>query len=84
MSITKSATRADIFELAHHLPWDERWLLIRDLSETIPQPPPDGMTREAFLAELNRRWEACESGQMKCSPMEEVIERLRRKNQTNG
>jgi putative addiction module component (TIGR02574 family) len=84
MSIVKEATKTDILEMARKLPWDQRWELIKELSETIPVPPPDGMTREEFRAELDRRWEECESGRMTCSPFEEVIERLRQKNRTDG
>ena len=85
MAVTKDPTKADIFEMALKLPWHERWELLRKLSETIPPPPPpDGMTRKEFLAELNRRWAECESGRMACAPAEEVIERLRQKNRSDG
>jgi len=82
--VVKEASKADILAMARKLPWDERWSLIRELSETIPVPPPDGMTHKEFLAELNGRWEECESGRMTCAPLDEVIERLRQKNRTDG
>jgi putative addiction module component (TIGR02574 family) len=84
MSVVKDAKKADILEMARKLPWDQRWELIRELSETIAPPPPDGMTREEFRVELDRRREECESGRMACAPLKEVIERLRQKNRADG
>jgi putative addiction module component (TIGR02574 family) len=84
--VTKAdPTKADILEMAKKLPWDERWELLVALRETLkPFPPPDGMTHEEFLAELDRRWEAVESGQMTSAPWEEVMDRLEKKNRADG
>jgi putative addiction module component (TIGR02574 family) len=80
-----SPTKADILEMAKKLPWDERWELVVELRRTIiPPPPPDGMTAEEFRAELDRRWQECESGRMASTPYKEVIERLRQKNRSDG
>jgi putative addiction module component (TIGR02574 family) len=80
-----SPTKADILEMAKKLPWDERWELFVELRETLsPPPPPDGMTAAEFGAELERRWQECESGRMTSAPYQEVIERLRQKNRSDG
>jgi putative addiction module component (TIGR02574 family) len=82
---TKSPTKADILEMAKQLPWDQRWELLMGLKATFTSPsPPTGMASEDFRAELNRRWEECEAGRMAAAPYEDVIERLRRKNRSDG
>jgi putative addiction module component (TIGR02574 family) len=84
MAVTKDASKVDILAMARKLPWEERWELIRELRDTIDPPSPNGMTKKEFLAELDRRWTECESGQMACEPVEEVLQRLRQKNRTDG
>jgi putative addiction module component (TIGR02574 family) len=77
-------TKAEILELVKALPGDQQRELFAELEAMLPPPPPEGMTAEEFRAELDRRWEACEAGRMTAAPYEEVIERLRRKNQSDG
>jgi putative addiction module component (TIGR02574 family) len=76
-------TRAEILQMAQRLPAAEQRLLINEIGAMLPQPP-DGMTDEEFEAELDRRWEACESGRMTSAPWEEVMNRLEQKNRADG
>jgi putative addiction module component (TIGR02574 family) len=79
-----SATTAEILEMAKALPRGERWDLMEKLASTFDRPVPEGMSHEGFLAELERRSEACDSGQMSCAPWKEVMDRLERKNRADA
>ncbi len=84
MAIIKDATLAEILEKAMKLPWEQRVRLVHELKATLTPPPPDGMTREEFRAELDRRSEECDSGRMTESPWQEVMARLEGKNRADG
>jgi putative addiction module component (TIGR02574 family) len=84
MAVVKDEDLAVILEKAKKLPWEQRCELIDELKATLPPPPPDGMTREEFRAELDRRSEECNSGRMTESPWQEVMARLERKNRADG
>jgi putative addiction module component (TIGR02574 family) len=83
MAAIKDATKAEILEKAKKLSREQRCELIDELKATLPPPPPDGMTREEFRAELDRRSEECDSGRMIAAPSEDVIRRLALKNRAD-
>jgi putative addiction module component (TIGR02574 family) len=77
MTDVKDATMAEILEKAMKLPWEQRCELIAELKATLPPPPPDGMTREEFRAELDRRWEEYKSGNVQMVTWEEFKAKAR-------
>ena len=83
MSATKPVTKADVFEMAMNLSSEERCELIDDLEATI-SPIPDGMTRQEFRAELDRRWEEYKSGNVHGITVDELIARARRLQNGHG
>jgi putative addiction module component (TIGR02574 family) len=75
---------SDILEMAKKLPWEQRCELIDELEATLPPPPPDGMTREEFRAELDRRWEEYKSGKVQMVTWEEVKAKARQQLKDHG
>ena len=73
------ATKAEIIAAAKVLPEDEREEVIAELQATILPEPTNGMTREEFSAELERRWQAHLADPSQSRPAHEVIADIRRK-----
>jgi putative addiction module component (TIGR02574 family) len=84
MTIVKDTTLGEILEKAMKLPWEQRCQLIDELKATLPPPPPDGMTREEFRAELDRRWEEYKTGKVQMVAWEEVKAKARQQLNEHG
>lgn len=84
MTGVKDATMAEIPEKAMKLSRQQRCELIDELKATLPPPPPEGMTREEFRAELDRRWEEYKSGKVQMLTWEEVKAKARQQLNEHG
>ena len=73
----------DVFDAAQHLPTSERLRLLDALRESVPLdewPVPS----DAWIAEAQRRSDACDAGRMTASPADEVRARARKKAGLDG
>jgi putative addiction module component (TIGR02574 family) len=70
-------TYDQILTQALALPVSDRASLIQSLLHSLPDPPNSFSSDEELAAELNRRIEAFEAGDMETVPFEDVIERAR-------